>query len=52
MTKLYELQDRAGAIEVYSRFAAGLRKEYNVEPSAETARLAESIRRGDLSARN
>ena len=50
MTKLYELHDRAGAIEVYSRFAARLRKEYNVDPSAETVRLAERIRRGDYSA--
>jgi DNA-binding SARP family transcriptional activator len=47
MTKLYELHDRAGAIEVYSRFAARLRKEYNVEPSMETVRLAERIRNGD-----
>jgi DNA-binding SARP family transcriptional activator len=47
MTKLYELHDRAGAIEVYSRFAARLRKEYDVEPSAETARLADNIRRGE-----
>jgi DNA-binding SARP family transcriptional activator len=46
MTKLYELHDRAGAIEVYSRFAARLRKEYDIEPSAETARLAERIRGG------
>lgn len=46
MTKLYELHDRAGAIEVYSRFAARLQKEYNVEPSVETARLAERIRSG------
>jgi DNA-binding SARP family transcriptional activator len=52
MTKLYELHDRAGAMEVYSRFAARLRKEYDVEPSAETARLAERIRRGDLSSGN
>jgi serine/threonine-protein kinase len=51
MTKLYDLHDRAGAIEVYSRFAARLRKEYNVEPSAETARLADSIRRGDVLSR-
>ena len=49
MTKLYELHDRAGAIEVYSRFATRLRKEFNVEPSAETARLAERIRNGDQS---
>ena len=48
MTKLYELHDRAGAMEVYSRFAARLRKEYNVEPSAETVRLAESIRSGQV----
>jgi DNA-binding SARP family transcriptional activator len=47
MTKLYELHDRAGAIEVYSRFTARLRKEYDVEPSSETARLAERIRSGD-----
>jgi serine/threonine-protein kinase len=46
MTKLYELHDRAGAIEVYSRFATRLQKEYNVEPSLETARLAERIRSG------
>jgi DNA-binding SARP family transcriptional activator len=50
MTKLYELHDRAGAIEVYSRFVARLRKEYDVEPSAETARLAERIKSGSLSA--
>ena len=47
ITKLYELHDRAGAIEVYSRFATRLRKEYNVEPSAETVRLVERIRSGD-----
>jgi len=47
MSKLYDLHDRAGAIEVYSRFAARLRKEYNVEPSAETVRLAERIRKGE-----
>jgi len=47
MTKLYELHDRAGAIDVYSRFAARLRKEYSVEPSAETVRLAERIRKGE-----
>jgi DNA-binding SARP family transcriptional activator len=46
MTKLYELHDRAGAMEVYSRFAARLRKEYDTEPSPETARLAERIRSG------
>jgi serine/threonine-protein kinase len=49
MTKLYELHDRAGAIEVYSRFAARLRKEYDIEPSTETARLAERIRSRDPS---
>ncbi len=47
MSKLHELHDRAGAIDVYTRFAAGLRKVYNVEPSGETVRLAESIRTGD-----
>jgi len=49
MTKLYELHDRAGAIDVYTRFATRLRKELNVEPSVETTRLAERIRSGDLS---
>jgi DNA-binding SARP family transcriptional activator len=49
MTKLYELHDRAGAIEVYSKFAARLRKDYDVEPSAETVRLAERIRSGGQS---
>jgi serine/threonine-protein kinase len=47
ITKLYELHDRAGAIEVYSRFAARLRKDYDIEPSAETARLVERIKSGD-----
>jgi serine/threonine-protein kinase len=47
MTKLYELHDRAGAIDVYSRFAARLRKEFDIEPSAETTRLADRIRRGE-----
>ena len=47
MTKLYELQDRAGAIAVYSQFSARLKKEYNVEPSAETSKLAERIRGGE-----
>ena len=51
MTKLYELDDRAGAVEVYSRFAARLRKEYDIEPSAETVRLVERIRTGGESSR-
>ena len=36
-------------LNVQPGFAARLRKEYNVEPSAETVRLAERIRNGDHS---
>jgi serine/threonine-protein kinase len=52
MTMLDKLEDRAGAIDVYSRFVARLRKEYDIEPSPETMRLAEGIRSRTRSATN
>lgn len=44
MTMLDKLDDRAGAMDVYSRFVARLRKEYDIEPSPETVRVADGIR--------
>lgn len=41
--------DRAGALELYQRFADHLRTEYDAEPSRRTHALMESIRDGGLS---
>jgi predicted ATPase len=41
---LHERGDRAGAIEVYERFASRLRAELEVEPDRETQNLIRSIR--------
>ena len=41
---LYELGDRAAAIQTYEEFARELAVEYELEPSAETQRLAATIR--------
>jgi DNA-binding SARP family transcriptional activator len=46
MTMLDRLGDRAGALRVYAEFARRLKTEYNAEPSAESKKLAESIRAG------
>lgn len=45
MTFLHGLGDRAAAIRVYDAFAERLRREYELEPSAETQALAATIRR-------
>lgn len=44
MTFLHRLGDRAAAIRVYDAFVARLSDDYELEPSAETRVLAESIR--------
>lgn len=44
MTMLDRLDDRAGAIDVYAKFTKRLKKELDIEPSAETVRLADRIR--------
>lgn len=44
MTMLERLGDRAGAVKLYEGFAARLRAELEVEPSAETNALVASIR--------
>ena len=46
MTMLARLEDRAGAMSVYTKFATRLRKEFELEPSSETVKLVESIQRG------
>jgi DNA-binding SARP family transcriptional activator len=43
MTMLERLGDRAGAVKLYEGFAARLRADLEVEPSAETNALVESI---------
>ena len=43
LTMLARLGDRAGAMDVYAKFAARLWKEYETRPSEETQRLVESI---------
>jgi DNA-binding SARP family transcriptional activator/TolB-like protein len=45
MTFLRRLGDRAAALRAYGAFADRLSKEFELEPSAETRRLAEDIRR-------
>jgi serine/threonine-protein kinase len=44
MTMLERIGDRAGAVKLYDGFAARLRADLEVEPSAETNALVESIR--------
>ena len=44
MTMLERLGDRAGAVKLYEGFAARLRADLEIEPSAETNALVESIR--------
>ena len=44
MTMLERLGDRAGAVKLYEGFATRLRADLEVEPSAETKALVESIR--------
>jgi len=46
MSMLARLGDRAGAIEVFTRFADGLWKELEIHPSRETLALADAIRSG------
>lgn len=43
LTMLAKLGDRAGAVDVYTRFSARLWKDYETKPSPETQRLIESI---------
>ncbi len=43
---LGRMGDRAGAVHAYEEFAARLRREYEVEPSAETERLLSAVREG------
>ncbi len=43
---LGRMGDRAGAVHAYEEFAARLRREYEVEPSAETHRLLTAVREG------
>jgi DNA-binding SARP family transcriptional activator len=45
LTLLQRLGDRAGAARVYEDFASRLAAEFQLEPSPETERLMESIRR-------
>ena len=47
VTMLAKLEDRAGAMAVYTRFAARLWKEFETKPSGETLRLMEAVQRGD-----
>lgn len=47
VTMLARLEDRAGAVAVYTRFAARLWKEFETKPSPETLRLIEAVQRGD-----
>jgi DNA-binding SARP family transcriptional activator len=44
LTMLARLGDRAGAMEVYTRFVDRLWKDYEAKPSAETLQLIEAIR--------
>jgi serine/threonine-protein kinase len=44
---LSRLGDRAGAVDLYTRFSARLWKELEIQPSSETRRLIESIRLDD-----
>ncbi len=44
MSFLHALGDRAAAIQVYETFSTRLRKEYELEPSAETQGLAARVR--------
>lgn len=46
MSMLANLGDRAGAIDVFTRFASGLWRELEIRPSRETMQLAEAIRSG------
>jgi serine/threonine-protein kinase len=43
LTMLDRLGDRAGAVEVYRQFAQRLWKEFQTEPSAESAELIRRI---------
>ena len=45
MRLLARAGDRAGALQVYEEFTGRLRRELDVEPSAETRALAEELRR-------
>jgi DNA-binding SARP family transcriptional activator/TolB-like protein len=47
MTFLRDLGDRAAAVRAYENFAATLKTEFELEPSAETSGLANAIRRED-----
>jgi DNA-binding SARP family transcriptional activator len=47
ITMLARLEDRAGAMDVYSRFAQRLWKEFETRPSAVTQQLVAAIQRGD-----
>jgi DNA-binding SARP family transcriptional activator len=47
MSMLARLGDRAGAVDVYVRFAEQLWKELDIRPSRETTQLAESIKIGN-----
>jgi DNA-binding SARP family transcriptional activator len=47
LTMLARLGDRAGAVEVYRKFAARLQSEYQTTPSRETDDLLAAIQRGD-----
>jgi serine/threonine-protein kinase len=44
---LSQLNDRAGAVEVYTRFAARLWNEYQTKPSLETQQLMDKIQRNE-----
>lgn len=50
MGLLARLGDRAGAIRIYREFAARLERKFDLEPDAETSRLAERIARGEATA--
>ena len=49
MSFLHKLGDRAAAIQVYESLRSRLSQEYELEPSAETQTLAETIRRAQVS---
>jgi serine/threonine-protein kinase len=44
MAMLDRIGDRAGAVKLYEDFAARLRADLDVEPSAETTALVKAIR--------
>lgn len=49
MTLLHRAGDTAGAVGVYEEFARYLTRELEMEPSSETARLADSLRNNRVS---